>query len=256
MRTPFQSRPADELSETGFVQRDGRGQLYFAPDADVLLSDVFLDSHCFRLVQGDGRGESAGLIGLAFEPVSTRGATVDIAGTLWLDPADSELQWLEFRYENLDPDIRSDDLGGRVEFERVPDGGWIVSEWWIRMPRVAQQRDGSTDRLRTYVEGFREAGGLVLEVQGVGRALGHRLTAGIEGLVRDSLGQPLEGVRVDIVGADQQAVTDTAGWFEVFSLVEGIYQVSFVDERLSAFGFRPEPLTHAVFNGEMSYVEC
>jgi len=40
---------------------------------------------------------------------------VDIAGTLWLDPATSELRWLEYGYRNLDPDINSDETRERVE---------------------------------------------------------------------------------------------------------------------------------------------
>ena len=85
LASPYQSRPAEDLLENGFVQAPddgGEGDLYFAPDASVLLSDLFLDSHCMRLRAGEG--EQAGLVGLDFEPV--RGRRIpDIAGTLWVD---------------------------------------------------------------------------------------------------------------------------------------------------------------------------
>ena len=61
MLTPFESLPADSLVHYGFVQSDGRDQMYYAPDAGVLLSDPFLDTHCFRLASG-----REGLVGLAF----------------------------------------------------------------------------------------------------------------------------------------------------------------------------------------------
>ncbi|NIR40889.1 MAG: hypothetical protein GWO22_34680, partial [Actinobacteria bacterium] len=43
MLSPFESRPAEDLVENGFVQREDGDQVYYAPDADVLLSDAFLD---------------------------------------------------------------------------------------------------------------------------------------------------------------------------------------------------------------------
>ena len=134
MKTPFESRPAEDLVTNGFVQRDGTDYLYYAPDATVLLSDPFLDTHCFRLRRGED-----GLLGLAFEPTSENKRVPDIAGTMWIDDETAELQWLEFTYQNLDAEIRSDDLGGRVDFRRMPAGTWIVPEWWIRMPAVAEQ---------------------------------------------------------------------------------------------------------------------
>ncbi|HET9949943.1 MAG TPA: carboxypeptidase-like regulatory domain-containing protein, partial [Longimicrobiales bacterium] len=96
---PFESRPAEDLVERGFVQREGRDWVFYAPDAGVLLSDVFLDTHCFRLAEGE-----PGLIGLAFEPTRDRDDATDIQGTLWLDAVNAELRWLEFGYWNL-PDF-------------------------------------------------------------------------------------------------------------------------------------------------------
>ena len=115
----FDSKPAEDLIENGFVQSDGDGQLYFAPDADVLLSDPFLDSHCFRFTVG--RGEAEGMVGLGFEPASRRNRNIDISGTLWLDGQTFELRWLQYNYENLDPDINSSEVGGHVEFQRLPN---------------------------------------------------------------------------------------------------------------------------------------
>ena len=71
------------------------GSEFWAPDAGVLLSDSFLDTHCLRIRAGGSE-----LVGLDFEPVPNRDVA-DIAGTLWLDPATAELQRVDFRYVNL-----------------------------------------------------------------------------------------------------------------------------------------------------------
>ena len=86
LASPFRSLNVERLLERGFVQTDDDGFVYYAPDADVLLSDPFLDSHCMSLAYG--RGEAEGLIGLEFEPTRDRGVP-DISGVLWVDPEDS-----------------------------------------------------------------------------------------------------------------------------------------------------------------------
>ena len=80
MRTPFESKPANELVEGGFIQDDGGADVYYAPDAAALLSDVFLDTHCFRLAEARN---IQGFIGLEFEPTEDRGVP-DIRGAMWL----------------------------------------------------------------------------------------------------------------------------------------------------------------------------
>ncbi|HEX2187977.1 MAG TPA: carboxypeptidase-like regulatory domain-containing protein [Longimicrobiaceae bacterium] len=153
LQTPFRSLPAEELAAAGYRREESDGAWYYAPDAEVLLSDSFLDTHCFRAVRG--RGRARGLVGLAFEPV--RGRSVpDVAGTLWLDARSAELRHLEFRYRNLP---RQDDwpgVGGRIEFRRLPGGQWIVDRWRLRMPLVRHPRRG-----RATLAGYAEVGGQV-----------------------------------------------------------------------------------------------
>ena len=122
---PFASAPAGSLSSTGFVQprADSAFVVFHAPDAEVLLSDEFLDTHCFRLVRG-GRGER-GMLGLAFEPVPGV-SRPDVRGTLWLDARSAELRYLEFTYTGLRTPSSARRMGGRVDFARLPGGAWIV----------------------------------------------------------------------------------------------------------------------------------
>jgi hypothetical protein len=255
MRTPFRSRPVAELMERGFVEHSGMIDVYLAPDADVLLSDEFLDAHCFRARAGASRGETEDLVGLAFEPTSARRRLPEVAGTLWLDPGTAELQWLEYRYVNIDPELRLDEVGGRVEFRRMPDGGWIVPEWWIRMPRVSLQRTIEGDARRQYVAGFTEAGGVVLDVQGPGRILGHDVTGALEGVVRDSAGAPLPGISVELTGAERRVVTDSAGAFSFDDILEGVYELRVTSPELARLGASPTTVTRAVFNGEVTSTE-
>lgn len=254
LRTPFESKPAEDLIENGFVQTDQDGQLFFAPDANVLLSDAFLDSHCFRLAAG--RGEAEGLVGLRFEPSGGRRGVIDISGTLWVDPQTVELQWLEYHYEGLDPDTNSPDVGGRVDFQRLPNGTWIVPEWWIQMPRVGVTYD-LRGRPQTRIVSYRRTGGQVLQVQEAGgRTVIEAETGTIEGVVLDSLGvDPLPAARVGIVGSSQTVYTTEQGHFSIRGLTSGSYQLSFSHQTVDELGYRPAPVTYDVVEGQVTAVQ-
>jgi hypothetical protein len=253
MRTPFGSRPVEDLTTNGFVRREVAEWTYYAPDAQVMLSDGFLDTHCFRLVEG--RSERAGLVGLAFEPTGENDDVSDISGTLWLDRESIELRWLEYSYENLGPDVRSGDATGRVEFQRMPEGTWIVPEWWILTP-VVEILVGGADRRRR-IAGFRQTGGRVLEILEAGGsdlALGVG-TGAIEGIVVDSMGLPMPGVRVGYIGSNQAVFTNAEGRFNMVGLSEGTYRIRFVESELESLGFSPPPVTREVVVGVSSYLE-
>ena len=131
---PFQSLKPDSLAKVGYMQSDFTGWTYWAPDADVLLSETFASSHCLRLVEGTD--QRAGWIGLAFRPQEFRRNYTDVSGVLWLDRASSELRRMEFKYEGLPIAMQRVASGGDVEFTRLPDGTWFVNKWEIRMPRM------------------------------------------------------------------------------------------------------------------------
>jgi hypothetical protein len=132
----FKSRPAAELDTTGYIVSDTTGTIYYAPDADVLLSDSFAAAHCFHLVEPPRSAGTSNLIGVAFQPLRDRIVLHDIDGTLWLDRTSAELRTLEFRYTGLPDYVAPANPGGRVEFLRLSDGGWLVSRWSLRMPVI------------------------------------------------------------------------------------------------------------------------
>lgn len=131
---PFQSISVDSLMRVGYVVEESDGTVYRAPDADVLLSDAFAASHCMFVA--DGGKERPSSIGIGFRPVATRRGFIDIRGTLWLDRASSELQDIEYTFDGIPREHQRGGVGGRVEFARTSDGGWLVNRWAIRMPRI------------------------------------------------------------------------------------------------------------------------
>jgi hypothetical protein len=130
-RHPFRAVHPNDLAYGGWVQRQGSTVKFFAPDAEVMLSDSFLRRHCFRLVSGDS--VARGLVGVEFAPRPNAWVS-EIAGVLWVDEASAELRRLDFRYVNIDLPIAGDVYGGNVTFDQLPDGGWIVQSWEIRTP--------------------------------------------------------------------------------------------------------------------------
>jgi hypothetical protein len=134
-KNPYSAISADALADGGYFRTDSSGDnavtTYYAPDAHVLVGERFTATHCFR---ADARSRAAeGLIGLEFEPVEGR-ELPDVRGTLWLDRESAELRSLDYRYTELPRGLASDRSGGHLEFQRLPNGLWIVRSWWIRMP--------------------------------------------------------------------------------------------------------------------------
>jgi hypothetical protein len=206
---PFGSLNVDDLLDRGFVHDDDDGTIYYAPDADVLLSDPFLDTHCMSLAEG--KDEAEGLIGLRFRPTEDRGVP-DISGVLWLDRDDGELQWLDYRYEFLDVP-NSERLGGKIQFHGLPDGTWIVREWYIRMP-VLQVRAGRA-RARPRLVGLKEEGGLVVRV------------TNLQGdLVHEAPGDVIAKLGIDAVAFlddSTPVTTDRNGRVRIRSLLDGSF---------------------------------
>lgn len=142
---PFASLSVDSLAKVGYVVEERDGTVYRAPDADVLLSDVFAAGHCVSFV--NGTGERSASVGIGFRPVASRKGIIDIRGTLWLDRATSELQQIEYTYDGIPREHQRGGVGGRVEFARTADGGWLVNRWAIRMPRIAMRQQEGTQRI-------------------------------------------------------------------------------------------------------------
>lgn len=251
MRRPYSSLPAETLLQKGFTQTDARGAgYYYAPDAEVLLSDGFLDTHCFGLRPGDDDHPTS--VGLTFEPLRGRRVS-DISGVLWLQGASLALESLEFRYEHLEYPVESDLIGGRIDFQRLPDGTWIIPQWFIRTPKVAL-RNRSMGAPEAVVVGYTQTSGTVREVRDAsGNVVLNARTGSIDGIVVDSLGtEPLGGATVWIAGTPDSVSTSSDGRFHFADLQGGSYQVTFAHPYLDALGFRPDPVPVDVSPGQIA----
>lgn len=240
-RAPFVSIPAQDLIERGFAQLSPSESVYWAPDADVLLSDHFLDTHCFRLGADDE--DRPGMIGLEFEPVPGRNLP-EIAGTLWVHRETAHLEGLDYRYRNLNlPDALSGaDPGGTVQFRGMPNGTWIVDSWRIRMPWAETGMTQFQGRITTTLEGIIVEGGDVLRVHGAdGMASEASQRGRIAGIVFDSLGEALPDARVFVEGTGIEAASGRDGRFELADLDPGMYSVNFAYPYMERYSFRPEP---------------
>jgi hypothetical protein len=134
------------------------GEIYRAPDAATLVSDQFVKSHCFAAIRG--YGPETGLAGLEFKPARI-GSQPELTGVMWLDPRANNLRSVNFDYVNLPIPLRVARTSGRVEFQELSSGQWIVPRWYIRMPRVSQVATdaGPGAVARDTLLGYQEVGG-------------------------------------------------------------------------------------------------
>jgi hypothetical protein len=160
--SPFVSAPAAQLLERGFIEATDTGNVFYAPDANVLLSDEFADAYCLTPVEDQARNR----VGIRFRPVARAGPAA-VTGTLWLDRASLELRQLVYGYtRTMIAEGPMDLVGGELEFERLPDASWIVSRWHIRVPVVSYRTVflGGSQVRRRVISAIREGGAEVLDV--------------------------------------------------------------------------------------------
>lgn len=133
---PFRTVGAKVLATEGYVRGDPERTEYRSPDAEVLLSEQFMSSHCFRM--GPPRGDALDWIGVAFTPARAPApGHVDVKGILWLDKRTAELRRLEFGYVGASSAQDAAGAGGTVDYLRLHTGVWLVNQWRLRMPRVS-----------------------------------------------------------------------------------------------------------------------
>ena len=162
---PFLSATVEELVRGGYVVMEPRRVEMMGVDATAILSDLFVQHHCFGL-RRPGR-EQRGLVGLEFVPLDGR-VEPDVRGVLWLDRATAELRYVEYTYTGLGFRGPVRRLGGRIDFQRVPNGAWIIPSWLVRAPllRAANERELNLRSMRRFhMFGISEQSGRVLEVR-------------------------------------------------------------------------------------------
>ncbi|MEQ9399415.1 MAG: carboxypeptidase regulatory-like domain-containing protein [Longimicrobiales bacterium] len=238
---PFVARSARELADEGYIVGSIGSRRFLAPDAAALLSAEFLEAHCFGLDDG---GDETGLLGITFRPVrSTR--SPDIYGTFRIDTLSAELRDLQFRYSDLPADLPvADEAGGTVRFRYLPNGAWIVSEWWVRVP-VVGLRNEARGRSRAEVRhlvGYRDYGGRARDVRDARGVHLAEETGGVRGAALGRDGEPVEGVRIVVSGTRLSAPSGADGTFAIDSVPAGSVSLVAFQGRLTDLGYSMPPV--------------
>jgi Carboxypeptidase regulatory-like domain len=238
-----------EFLERGFKSDSGGQNVFYGPDADVLLSDGFAAGYCFRIADRDVA--RPGQVGLAFSPAERRQERTDIEGTLWVDSVARRLVDIDYGYLGLEARVAALHPGGRTSFRTMPNGMVVLDRWVIRL--VAGGPDSPTAFRSRAVE--RCPRGTVclptpvpqptLQVHEIGGEIAHaQWPDGTEWIaplgtlrgraMRDSV--PAAGVTVRLDGTDYAATTEATGAFEIDELLPGPYDLRIENEQLASVG--------------------
>jgi hypothetical protein len=248
-RQPWRTILADSLHRKGYIieQRDG-SLTYYAPGLEVLLSDMFLQDHCFRLQ----RSSDSTRLGIQFEPIPTRERIPEIRGTLWIDRASSQLRRMEFGYTNTRRE-RSHRAGGHVDYVGMKTGEWVISGWEIRMPMTHNVM--SLGSFRSEVAVIKADAGELVMVREGSDTLWTRRPDVFRGTVVDSAsGKGVPGARVTVMGIGRRGVADAKGNFAIEGVLYGGYLVevatasldSVADIHLAQLGFADAGAFHEI----------
>jgi hypothetical protein len=168
---PIQSAEPDSLRVNGFVQgqwpapsvvTEGAqaGPTYFAPDARVLFTDWFLQTHCISVATRPRRS-GGGEIVARFEPAKGTSKTAALHGSLVFDRALLALRSLSFQFAARPRWAPRGSAGGEIRFARLSDGAWVPVWWNLRAPVPKVAGDGQ----RYHFFGVIEVGGRVTAVR-------------------------------------------------------------------------------------------
>jgi hypothetical protein len=109
---------------------EGSGRRYYGPDMEVLVSDWFLDTHCFTLDRNRSTGDS---VVIKFDPAG-HPAHTDVSGTLLLDRTTLTMRRMTYELRNLPDGIPDRSAGGEMRFAEKSPGLWVPVEWAIWAP--------------------------------------------------------------------------------------------------------------------------
>lgn len=137
---PVRSLSIDSLRLLGFQRlktpQEGNGRFYYGPDMQVLVSDWFLDSHCFTLDKDRSKGDT---VVIKFDP-SGHPANTDVSGTLVLDRPTLTMRRMTYELRNLPDGMPDRSAGGEMFFAERATGLWVPTEWAIWAPITRSAR--------------------------------------------------------------------------------------------------------------------
>ena len=237
-RTTF---TGEELVKYGFKRRVGDAWQYVGPDADVLLDEGFANGYCFSVADRDRSRRSQ--IGLSFAAADKQRGRVDIVGTLWIDTVARALRSIEYKYTGAEGLAQFLDTGGRTQFQEMPNGIVIVTQWSNRLlhERIdsIEDRFGNTRAVRGFVQN--EGGGYLARAtwpDGT-RWVAPLGSARLVLKLNDST--PVVAQDVRLAETDYRGTTDSSGRVQLPDLFPGRYRLIVRDTLLEELGFEPDP---------------
>jgi hypothetical protein len=245
-RSYVAARPAWAFAAEGYMRENFDGSRdYFAPDDAVLLDPSFAETHCLRVVAGDGAHPSQ--IGIGFDPVPSadRDTLVDVTGVLWLDEKKPSLLAFEFHYTNLESYAR--DSGGEIHFALMPNGAPMIDRWKIHSAIIATDEDQGVNGVRrrppprprrTNVRllAWQDTGGEIAFIDWDDGTKWNASLPRFTGVVIDLTGARVAGARVWVAGTGDTAITAADGTFRLPYMFPGRYIVRASDSTLAMLG--------------------
>lgn len=232
----FHAASADSLLHDGFIQERLEGNYFYGPGVDLLLSEEFVDTHCFNISRSKTR---RGMIGLDFWP-NGRGPEHDIRGTMWLDERSGLLRLVAYTFTGRQGQIRDERsreipqkyAAGEITF--VDKGaGLRVDKWHIRVPRYAYTMSGG--RRSPALVGATEGGGEILAEESLKGNREHARGA-VAGLVFDSItNRPIANAQVFLSGTPYSTTSDSLGAFHINDVPVGTHYLAFYHPSLAAY---------------------
>ncbi len=230
------ARTAAHLVTHGFGTDSAGHRIFYAPDADVLLSDAFTIGYCFSVADRDRqRGNQ---IGVSFAPAERRPDRVDIDGTFWIDTSAWRLRDLEFRYVGLPRATETLRPGGRLSFRELPNGIVFIDAWSIRFFREntetvldTYQRPVDRTWISAHEHGGEVAEGLWPDSTTYRAKLGTLWLRAV-----DATGKPVSSAVLRLENTDYIASPDARGLLEITGLLPGPYTGTVLDSGLASAG--------------------
>lgn len=137
---PVKSLSIDSLQLLGFqrpkTEAEGFGHHYYGPDMTVLMSDWFLETHCFTMDRDRSKGDT---VVIKFDPMG-HPKYVDVSGTLVLDRTSLTMRRLTYELRDLPDGVPDRSAGGEMRFAEKAPGLWVPIEWAIWAPMTRSER--------------------------------------------------------------------------------------------------------------------
>jgi hypothetical protein len=232
-------RSAPEFVRLGFMADSPNGsQVFYAPDADVLLDDRFTIGYCFRVVPPNK--DRPNQIGLGFEAEKRKTDRIDIEGVLWIDTAARALKDIEFKYMGLSQRLQMFEPGGKISFREMPNGVVLVDRWNLRLiGAVHDTVDRNPVRPRVNIKPYMSESGGELAHAAWHDGLTWQNQLGMLDLrITTRAGKAWPGVTVRFAHSPYQATSDATARIVMRDLVPGPYTALVVDSLLAPINLR------------------